>query len=473
MLSPSSLSIIQLTPLFFSGSTRILRPRKAQSVETPRKQLSVVDAVAIIVGIVIGAGIFKTSSIVAATAGSRTAFLLLWPLGGAMSLVGALCYAELASAYPSEGGDYQYFHLSFGKWVAFLFAWARLTVIQTGSIVILAFVFGDYASQLLPLGPYAPAIYAAAAIVILSILNSVSLKHSTRTQNLLSAAKILGLLCIIVVGIWLPTSPVLFGNENLQNRSLGLAMVFVLLTYGGWNEIAFASAEFRNLQRDMLRALLWGIFIITVVFVLVNIAYVNVLGLKGVAASEVVAADLMRRAFGDYGAKFISILIAVSTLGAASGTIFTGARTNYALGRGFRPLRFMGKWHERTETPLAALLTQGVIALCLVAFGQWQRKGFETLVEYTAPVFWFFFLLTGVSLFVLRRKDPDTPRPFRVPLYPFTPILFCLASAYMLWSSVAYTGLGGLAGIGVLLVGVVVLFAGGGRTKEVASVQAN
>jgi APA family basic amino acid/polyamine antiporter len=442
-------------------------------VETSRKQLSVVDAVAIIVGIVIGAGIFKTSSIVAATAGSKITFLLLWPLGGLISLVGALCYAELASAYPSEGGDYQYFRLSFGKSVAFLFAWARLTVIQTGSIVILAFVFGDYASQLFPLGHYASAIYAAVAIIILSILNSVSLKHSTRTQNLLSAAKILGLLCIITVGIWLPTAPVSFNNDYLPNRSVGLAMVFVLLTYGGWNEIAFASAEFRNLQRDMLRALLWGIFIITVVFVLVNIAYLNVLGLKGVSDSEVVAADVMRRAFGDYGAKFISILIAVSTLGAASGTIFTGARTNYALGRGFQPLRFMGKWHERTATPLAALLTQGVIALCLVAFGQWQRKGFETLVEYTAPVFWFFFLLTGVSLFVLRRKDPDTPRPFRVPVYPLTPILFCLASAYMLWSSVAYTGLGGLAGIGVLLVGVVVLFAGGGRTKGVAGNQAD
>ena len=441
-------------------------------MERSGKQLSVVDAVAIIVGIVIGAGIFKTPSIVAATAGSKTAFLLLWPLGGALSLVGALCYAELASAYPSEGGDYQYFRLSFGKWVAFLFAWARLTVIQTGSIVILAFVFGDYASQLFPLGPYASAIYAAAAIIILSILNSLSLKHSTRTQNLLSGAKILGLLCIIVIGIWLPTAPVSVAPDPSPNRSLGLAMVFILLTYGGWNEIAFASAEFRNLKRDMLRALLWGIFIITLVFVLVNLAYVNVLGLKGVADSEVVAADLMRRALGEYGAKFISILIVISTLGAASGTIFTGARTNYALGRGFAPLRFMGKWHERTKTPLAALLTQGFIALCLVAFGQWQRKGFETLVEYTAPVFWFFFLLTGISLFVLRRKDPDTPRPFRVPLYPLTPILFCLASAYMLWSSVAYTGLGGLAGIGVLLVGVVVLLAGGGGTEE-ASNRAN
>lgn len=438
-------------------------------MEAPRKQLSVVDAVAIIVGIVVGAGIFKTPSIVAASAGSNTAFLLLWPLGGAISLIGALCYAELASTYPSEGGDYAYLRLSFGRWVAFLFAWARLTVIQTGSIVILAFVFGDYFAQLIPLGSHASALYAAAAVIVLSILNATSLKQSTRTQNLLSGAKILGLLCVCFVGLFLPTASPSPADYQPQTGALGLSMVFVLLTYGGWNEIAFASAEFRNVQRDMLRALLWGILVITVVFVLVNVAYLNVLGLKGMAESEVVAADLMRKAFGEYGAKFISLLIAISTLGAASGTIFTGARTNYALGREFRPLRFMGQRNERTQTPLGALAAQGVVALGLVAFGEWQRKGFETLVEYTAPVFWFFFLLTGISLFILRRKDPTTRRPFRVPLYPLTPMLFCVASTYMLWSSVAYSGLGALAGIVVLLVGVVVLLAGGIKNPVTAN----
>jgi amino acid transporter len=427
-------------------------------VGSPKKLLSVVDAIAIIVGIVVGAGIFKTPSIVAMGAGNKTVFLLLWPLGGLISLAGALCYAELASAYPNQGGDYHYFRLSFGGWVAFLFAWARLTVIQTGSIVILAFVFGDYAAQLLPVGPYGSAVCAAAAIIVLSIVNSLSLKHSTRTQNLLSGAKILGLLCICAVGILWP-APSSVGNESayVSSGTLGLAMVFVLLSYGGWNEIAFASAEFHNLQRDMLRALVWGIIVITVAFVLVNLAYVNVLGLQGVAESDVVAADVMRRFFGDYGAKFISLLIAVSTLGAASATIFTGARTNYALGKTFAPLRFMGKWNERTDTPLAALLVQGLLSVALVIFGGWQRKGFETLVEYTAPVFWFFFLLTGISLFILRRSDPDTIRHFRVPLYPVTPLLFCVACTYMLWSSLAYTGVGAAAGMLVLLSGCVVL----------------
>lgn len=425
-----------------------------------RKQLSVVDAVAIIVGIVVGAGIFKTPSIVAASTGSKTAFLLIWPLGGAISLVGALCYAELASAYPNEGGDYHYFNLSLGRWVAFLFAWARLMVIQTGSIVILSFVFGDYAAQLFPLGAHASAIYAAAAIVILSILNAVSIKNTTRTQNVLSGAKILGLLCVCTTGLLLTSSPTISepgGTAQMPGGSLGLAMVFVLLTYGGWNEIAFASAEFRKVQRDMLRALVWGIVVITAVFLLVNLAYVNSLGLKGVADSGVVAADVMRKSFGEYGAKFISLLITVATLSAASGTIFTGARTNYALGKSFSPFSFMGRWHERTNTPLAALLVQCLLSLALVAFGEWQRKGFETLVEYTAPVFWLFFLLTGVSLLILRRIDPDRVRPFRVPLYPLTPLLFCAACSYMLWSSLAYTGIGAVVGVIVLLSGVVVL----------------
>ena len=241
-------------------------------------------------------------------------------------------------------------------------------------------------------------------------------------------------------------------------------MVFVLLTYGGWNEIAFA-AEFRNPQRDILRALLWGISVITVVFILASLAYVNVLGVEGVARSEVVAADLMRRALGEYGAKFISLLIAVSTLGAASVTIFTGARTNYALGQTFISFRLLGRWHERTKTPLAALVTQCVIALLLVILGEWQRKGFETLVDYTAPVFWFFFLLTGISHFVLREKDPVSRRPFRVPLYPLTPIIFCVASAYMLWSSIAYTGRGGFVGIVVLIIGALVMLIAESRSS--------
>jgi len=427
-------------------------------VNVIKPTLSVWDAVALIVGIVIGAGIFETPSFVAGNASNGTMVLLTWLLGGGVSIVGALCYAELATTYPHPGGNYYYLQRAFGKSVAFLFAWARLAVIQTGSIVLLAFVFGDYASQLLRLGNYSASIYATIAIALLTGLNILGVRLGKWTQNWLAAAQIFGLLLLIFFGIAFaapaatatvptPTTP---GN-------FGLAMVFVLLTYGGWNEAAYISAELRNVQQNMVRSLLWGIGIITTIYLLINFAFVRGLGLASMADSEAVAADLMRRAVGEPGAVFISLVVVVTTLCSTNATIFTGARTSYALGQDFSLFAFLGHWRTRGSTPAAALLVQGAIALLLVLLGTITRNGFETMVDYTAPVFWFFFLLTGVSLFVLRRRDHEVIRPFRFPLYPLIPILFCAISAYMLQSSLAYTGVGALVGVAVLLAGVPLL----------------
>jgi hypothetical protein len=246
---------------------------------------------------------------------------------------------------------------------------------------------------------------------------------------------------------------------------VGLALVFVLLTYGGWNEAAYISSEMRGRRRNLARALLWGIAIITGVYLLVNVAYLRGLGLYGMAASEAVAADLMRRWLGRTGAGLVSVLVAVSAITSANATILTGARANYALGRDFRVFRQLGRWRSRSGTPGNALLVQGGIALALVFLGSLTRSGFTTMVEYTAPVFWAFFLLTGLALVVLRVRDPGTPRPFSVPLYPVTPLLFCASSAYMLWSSLAHTGFGALVGVAVLLAGVPVLVWAGCRER--------
>jgi amino acid transporter len=189
----------------------------------------------------------------------------------------------------------------------------------------------------------------------------------------------------------------------------------------------------------------------------VNWAFLRGLGLEGLAASEAAAADLMRRAAGEGGARFVSVLVAVSALTSANATVITGARTNYALGRDFRMFDFLGRWHERAQTPTNALLVQGVIALALVFAGSLAREGFKAMVEYTAPVFWLFFFLAGLSVIVLRSKEPDVERPFRVPLYPLTPILFCAACLYMFQSSLTYAGAGAVAGVLVLLAGVPVL----------------
>lgn len=421
--------------------------------------LSLVDAGAIIIGMVIGASIFETPALIAANAGSEGVFLLTWLLGGGISLVGALCYAELATAYPHAGGSYYYFMRSFGKEIAFLFAWARMTVIQTGSIALVAFVFGDYASQILPLGNYSPSLYAAFGIAFLTGLNLLSVQQGKWTQNLLTLMKVIGLLLVIVVGFTTSANaaPIVSAQETQPKGAFGLAMLFVLLTYGGWNEAAYISAELRRVQRNMSRALIWSIGIITGSYLLVNLAYVRGLGISGIVQSEAVAADLMRRAVGEGGAKFISCLIAISALGAINATIFTGARTNYALGQDFPLFAFLGRWSDRSNTPPNALLVQGVIALTLVLLGTLTRDGFETMVDYTAPVFWFFFLLSGISLFVLRRREPEVPRPFRVPGYPLIPLLFCGICGYLLYSSLAYTGIGALVGVAVLLVGAPLL----------------
>ena len=218
-------------------------------------------------------------------------------------------------------------------------------------------------------------------------------------------------------------------------------MVFVLLTYGGWNEAAYVSAEVHR-GRDIVRALVWSLVAVTVLYVLVNWAYLRGLGLAGVAGSRAVAADLLERAVGPAGGRLVGALIAVCALTSANAAVFTGARTAYALGRDFRAFAFLGRWRAGPRTPGNAVLAQGAVALALVLFGASTRHGFETMVEYTAPVFWLFFMLTGVSLVVLRRKEPAMPRPFRVPLYPLTPLLFSATCAYLLYASLAYAGAG-------------------------------
>jgi amino acid transporter len=429
-------------------------------VAAPARSLRVVDAVALTVGVVLGAGIFKAPSLVASQVGSEGTLLLVWLLGGVASLAGALCYAELASTWPHPGGDYHFLQRALGQGPAFLFAWARLTVIPTGSIALLAFVFGDYASQLVPLGPYSSSVYAAAVVVGLTAMNVAGLRQGTRAQNLLTALEVLGVGAIIIAGLLLapaPAQPPAAASGATMSPAWGLAMIFVLLTYGGWNEVACLSAEVRGSRRSLAWALLASIGVVTALYLLVNWAYLRGLGLAGMAGSEAVAADLMRRVLGSGGAQAISVLVAVSALTSANATVLTGARTQYAFGCDSELFKGLGHWHARAHSPTRALLVQGALALALVGLGTATRQGFQTMVEYTAPVFWLFFLLTGVALMVLRVREPHAPRPFRVPLYPLTPLLFIGTCAYVLYSSLEYAGLGSLAGLAVLGTGGVLL----------------
>jgi amino acid transporter len=409
------------------------------------------------VGIVIGAGIFRTPSIVAGNAASASMVYLAWTLGGVVSLIGAIVYAELATTYPHAGGDYYYLTRAFGRRLAFLFGWSRMSVIQTGSIAGVSFIVGDYLSQIVSLGQYSSAIYAVAAIVILTFLNIAGVRQGTGTQNVLTAILVLGILLVIAAGFAAGSPDASAQTAASAATSLGQMMVFILFTYGGWNEAAYVSAELRDVQRNMARVLVISILLITALYILMNWAYLNALGLGGVAKSEQVAADLMRRAFGDTGAKVISVVVALAALTTANATVFTGGRSSYALGCDFKQFAALGRWNARTGTPVNGLLVQGLIAVGLVVLGVFTKQGFATIVEYTAPVFWSFFLLTGIAFFVLRSKDAARPRPFRVPLYPIPPILFCLTCAYLLRSSLDYYRVGALAGVAVLAVGAVLL----------------
>jgi APA family basic amino acid/polyamine antiporter len=435
-----------------------------EQVSVPGRELSWLDAVSVVLGIVIGSGVFVAPAVVAENARGAGTMLLAWVAGGALCLCGALCYAELATTYPHSGGEYVYLSRAYGRPMGFFFVWSRMAVVQTGVIAAAAYIFGQYAQQLLPLGPSAPLLYALAATVILTAMNALGLHSGRWTQNLLTVAKVLGILAIAVVGLLVSPSSTPLAEEHASAAppgAFGLAMVFVLYTFGGWNEAAYIAGEVRQAQVNMVRVLVFSIVGLTALYLAVNLAYLKVLGLSAMRGSTAVAADTLSHTLGRSGSAALSTLVAISALAALNGRIFTGARAVWALGGDFRLFRRLAHWNARRNTPANAILFQGLIAIVLILlpglgprFQAALGSGFEAAVEYTAPVFWAFLLLTSLAVFILRWKDRAIQRPFRTPLYPLTAIVFSLMCAYMLYSSLAYTGLGALVGVAVLAAGV-------------------
>ena len=428
----------------------------------PTPTLSVFAATMITVGIVIGAGIFQTPSLVAGIAGTPTMMMLAWVLGGVLSLIGALTYAELATAYPSAGGDYTFLTRAYGKHVSFLFAWARSTVICTGSIALLGFILGDYLSRLYSLGAYSSAIYAALAAVLLTIINLVGLRGSSRMQNALTLFEIAGVLLVAVAGMMIePSAPVAAAATSEGAGAFGLAMVFVLLTFGGWNEAAYVSAEVRGGHRAVVRTLVVSIGIITLAYLIFVGSVLHGLGFEQLKASQAIGVDVIEGAFGPVGGQLIGVIVAVAALTSMNSTMIVGARSNYSVAQDWQALRFMGRWQGERHAPVVGFIVQAAVALALIVFGALEKDGFSTMVEFTAPVFWFFFMLSGIALLVLRRRDPERPRPFRVPLYPVLPLIFVVTCAYLFYSSITYAQSQNASyiALAVMISGAVVLFA--------------
>jgi amino acid transporter len=432
----------------------------------PKELLSVPDGIFLTVGLVIGVGIFKLPSLVAGNTASPTSFLLAWLLGGLVSLCGALVYAELAARHPETGGEYAFLQRGLGRGAAFLFAWSRMTVIQTGAIAAVAFAFGDYASELLRLGEKSSAVWAAVAVVAFTLLNFAGTLQSKTLQKVMEAVLVSALVLLALAALTAGGTPKPAAPAAGAHMSFGLAMIFVLFTYGGWNEAAYLAGEVREARRNMVRILVWGIVAVTALYLLVNLGYLAALGLGGMRDSKAVAADAMRLVAGDKGAVLVAVIVCVSALTTINAAIFTGARSNWALGRDYALFRRLGNWRESGSTPANALLLQGAVTLALVAAGSATPDGFGAMVAYTAPVFWTFFLLTGVTLFVFRRRGGEAPA-FRTPLYPLVPLAFLAMCAYMLWSSIDYIrnpvygpkfGDMVLAGLAVMAVGIPLYF---------------
>jgi basic amino acid/polyamine antiporter, APA family len=415
--------------------------------------LSVPQASAMLIGAVVGIGIFKTPPIVAANTDSASEFIGLWLLGGLLTLIGALCYAELGSANPSSGGEYHYITRAYGRLPGFLFGWGRMTVMQSGAIAAVGFVYGDYAAALLPLGDYGPAIHAAIAILVLTVLQLRGTTLSGLTQLGLTLLTVGGVLIVAAAALLIDQPATATPAPASSGGAAGLALVFILLTYGGWTETAYLSGELRDVRRNLPRVLVIGTLVVTALYAIANLALIGALGLAGLRQAETVIAGPIAAALGPAGSAIVSVIVCITALSTLNATVFTGARSIQALGRSFPPFSKLART-DASETPAAALLAQAAIVLGLIAFGATARDGFTAMVEYTAPVFWSFLLLVGISLFLFRWREPARDIPFRVPLYPITPLLFCATSAYLLYSSLVYTGAGALVGVAILAVGV-------------------
>ncbi|WP_166821900.1 APC family permease [Thalassoroseus pseudoceratinae] len=436
------------------------------------------DAASLIVGIVVGAAIFKVPPLVFSCVSGPMAGLLVWLVGGLVAFCGALCYAELATSLPKSGGDYVYLTRAYAPIVGFLFGWAHLTGILTGSIGSMAYIFAEYANALFEFSADKIVLTALVAVIGLTLLNIGGVVFGKTAQNVLTIAKVLGLVGIAVCG--------LIGGDGLltaaepvdgQTANFGLAFVLILYAYGGWNDAAFVAAEVREPARNIPKALLGGVGLVTLIYLLINAAYINGLGWTGIQQSSAPAADVLKPKFGSTGHAVMCVLIMISTLGALNGLILTGSRVHASLGADHRLFAWLAWQPQDHKAPLASLIVQGVISILLVlsvgtqagkntvdqtlitsgwSAVSWERfgGGFDALVAATAPIFWGFFLLSGLAVIVLRIREPELPRPFRSPLFPLLPLIFCGTSGYMLYSSITWAEELCLLGAGPLLAGL-------------------
>ena len=422
------------------------------------------------IGTVIGSGIFLVPGGVLRQAGGQAGpALVVWVVGGALSLLGALAYGELGAMNPAAGGLYVYLRDAFGPLTAFLYGWTFFLVIATGSAATLAVASASYLQQFITLGPLGQKLAAVALLAIVAAINVRSTRGSSDVQNWSTAIKVGALLIMSVVLIaFRPAPPVnaapfwpsTFTPSLLSG--MGLGMIGVLWAYEGWQYVTFSAGEAIDPQRIFPRAIVIGTASLVGIYLFANVGYLAALGTVGVASSDRVAAEAVGAIVGPGAAKLIAAVILVSIFSATNGLTLSAPRVYYAMANDGLFFRTLAGVHPRFGTPAVAIIAGTGWAMVLAVSGT-----FEQLLTYVVFVGWIFYALGAACVFVLRRTKPDVHRPFRVPGYPWTPLLFILAAAALVANTIATQPGRAAVGIGLVLLGAPVYFVWGRLKSEV------
>jgi APA family basic amino acid/polyamine antiporter len=409
------------------------------------RRLGLFDATMIVMGGIIGAGIFINPSVVARAVHTPTLILVPWLAGGVIALAGAFVYAELADRKPDVGGQYAYIRDAFHPMVAFLYGWTLLLVTQTGGMAAVAMTFAGYFRELTGAGLTTPAL-AVATLLVLTGINCLGVRAGSNVQSALMVLKILAIAILVIAGASAPESPpsVMPNASGGSAVALAAAMVPVLFAYGGWQTASFVSGEMREPRRDLPRALLIGVLGVVVLYVAVNIVCLRALGPDGLAATSTPASAVMRRVLGVKGARLIATGIAVSTMGFLSQGMLTAPRVYFAMARDGVFFRAVAHVSARSRAPVVAIAVQGVWASLIALSGHYDQ-----ILNYVVALDAVFFGLTGAALLVLRRRDPRPAGGFRMPGHPWTTVLFVAAFWALAVNTVVRNPRS--AGIGVLI----------------------